>query len=195
MTKGKAVVDWLNGGNKMLFQDEIRTLTLEKMNENINNAIIHLEDANIAGYFEEMDKVEMPKQLKPTYAQFKGVFMDGQAPWDFSQQLETFAREVNKNLEKNDTEESNNTDKALPKTYKAQNIFKLINACYNDENLQLFCAFHFEAVAENFSTGMSKNQKIMALLDYTKRNLRTEGLLELVKEEHPQQYELHKPYC
>ncbi len=65
------------------------------MNESIQKALKALEQANTAGYFEEMDKVEIPTHLKPTYAQFKGVFMHGQAPWDFSQKLETFAQVVN----------------------------------------------------------------------------------------------------
>ncbi|NJL13158.1 MAG: CHAT domain-containing protein [Microscillaceae bacterium] len=71
----------------------------KNMHPNIQQALKNLENANIAGYFEEMDRVEMPTiQIKSTYARFKGVFMAGQAPWNFSQQLETFAKEVANNF-------------------------------------------------------------------------------------------------
>lgn len=78
--------------------------------------------------------------------------------------------------------------------YNTKNMYNLLNACYNDEALTMFCTFNFEKVAENFSAGMNKNQKILALLDYTKRQLQNEQLLRLVQEEFPQQYEQYKPY-
>ncbi len=78
--------------------------------------------------------------------------------------------------------------------YDKKNIFKFLNACYNDEALTLFCEFNFESVANNFAQGMSKNQKIMMLLDYAERHLEMENLLNLVQEEHTGQYQQYAPY-
>ncbi|NJL14276.1 MAG: hypothetical protein HC913_15540 [Microscillaceae bacterium] len=64
----------------------------------IQTALAHLEKANYAGYFEAMDQVEMPKPLRSTYAQLKGVFLAGQPPWDYAQKLETLAREAGRLL-------------------------------------------------------------------------------------------------
>jgi GTPase SAR1 family protein/class 3 adenylate cyclase len=76
-------------------KQETKHLTND-MKQNIQSALSHLQNANYAGYFEEMDKVEIPDSLKNTYATHKGVFMSGQAPWNFHQLLETFTREVEK---------------------------------------------------------------------------------------------------
>ncbi|GAB4398587.1 MAG: hypothetical protein OHK0053_17530 [Microscillaceae bacterium] len=64
----------------------------------IQTALAHLENANYAGYFEAMDQMEMPKPLRSTYAQLKGVFLAGQPPWDYAQKLETLAREADRLL-------------------------------------------------------------------------------------------------
>jgi hypothetical protein len=69
------------------------------MNKHLQQALKHLEDANYSGYFEEMDKVEMPKYLKPIYAEHKSKFMQGLRTHDFSQQLNVFAGEVDKELD------------------------------------------------------------------------------------------------
>ena len=68
------------------------------MNPHITKALKSLENANYSGYFEEMDKVEISKLLKPIYAEHKSKFMQGLRTYDFSQILETFAREVDKAL-------------------------------------------------------------------------------------------------
>jgi hypothetical protein len=70
------------------------------MDLTIQKALEHLANANYAGYFEEMDKVAMPKQWQAPYANHKGVFIAGQAPWNFYQQLDTLAHEILKELEK-----------------------------------------------------------------------------------------------
>jgi hypothetical protein len=78
--------------------------------------------------------------------------------------------------------------------YNVGNIYKLLNANFNDESLQFFCQIHFEEVHNNFGTGQSRNQKLMALIDYTKRRMEVEKLLDLVAEENPAQFEQFKPY-
>lgn len=71
------------------------------MNTHIQKALDCIENADMAGYFEEMDKVEMPKHLKPIYAQHKKIFVLGAAPYDFSEKLEVFAKQVLAEFEKN----------------------------------------------------------------------------------------------
>ncbi len=78
--------------------------------------------------------------------------------------------------------------------YNIGNIYKLLNASFNDENLQTFCQINFEEVFNNFGTGQSRNLKLMALIDHTKRRLEVEKLLDLVAEENKAQFEQFKPY-
>jgi Effector-associated domain 7 len=78
--------------------------------------------------------------------------------------------------------------------YSVGNIYKLLNASFNDESLQIFCQINFEDVHNNFGTGQSRNQKLMALIDYAKRKQEVEKLLDLVAEENPAQFEQFKPY-
>jgi internalin A len=67
------------------------------MHTTIQKALEHLQEANHSGYFEEMDKV-VPLSMQTTYQELKGKFITGQAPWNFHQQLEIFARYVDKVL-------------------------------------------------------------------------------------------------
>jgi hypothetical protein len=68
------------------------------MNSIIQKALSLLEEGNYVGYFEEMDNV-VPKNMRTPYQEHKGKFMAGQAPYNFHQMLEVFAREVEKALE------------------------------------------------------------------------------------------------
>lgn len=51
------------------------------MNPIIKKALVCLENANYAGYFEELDKVSMPSILKNPYATHKGKFIAGKYDW------------------------------------------------------------------------------------------------------------------
>ncbi|MDX2301242.1 MAG: hypothetical protein NW226_00525 [Microscillaceae bacterium] len=160
----------------------------------IENALKHLENANISGYFEEMDKVEMPASLKTICNTHKAEFVAGKASYDFHERLAVFARAVNRRLE-DENQTANLESTTMPvKNYNIPNIFKLMNACYNDESLQVFCMLYFEQVFNNFGTGMSKASKLTALIGEAKRRLALDKLLDLVQEEYPQQYERFKPY-
>jgi hypothetical protein len=163
-------------------------------NLNIQKALSHLEEANHAGYFTEMDKVEMPKHLKPVFAQHKAVFVAGAAPFNFHQILTVFAAEVERNLPKENQESGTQTSENLPKNYKLGNINKLLMASYDDESLTAFCMFNFEKVHNNFGATQNKQQKVMALLDYCKRALEMEKLLDLLREENLGAFEQFKPY-
>ncbi|TAE11299.1 MAG: hypothetical protein EAZ95_13810, partial [Bacteroidetes bacterium] len=70
----------------------------DTLNPNIEKALTCLQNADYAGYFDEMDKVEMPPYLAPVYAEHKGKFMLGLRTFDFSQQLTVFAKEVNRDV-------------------------------------------------------------------------------------------------
>ena len=80
------------------------------------------------------------------------------------------------------------------KNYNKKNIFKLLSASFNDEDLQTFCMLNFEKIYENFGMSQSKNQKIMALIDHSKRFLEMDKLLLLLEEENLQQFNKYKPY-
>ncbi len=69
----------------------------EMSNIYIETALIALQNADYSGYFEEMDKV-VPAALQTPYQEHKGKFMAGNYPYNFYQQLEVFAREVDKAL-------------------------------------------------------------------------------------------------
>lgn len=80
---------------------------------NIQKALNCLENADFAGYFDEMDNAEFPNiQLKGSYAELKGTFIGGNIPWNFFQKLETFAKELLRemNKPKNSTNPQNPAD-------------------------------------------------------------------------------------
>jgi hypothetical protein len=83
------------------FKEQLSTtkeyINSEMSNTYIEKAIAALQNANYAGYFEEMDKV-VPVSLQNPYQEHKGKFMSGNYPYNFYQQLEVFAREVDKSL-------------------------------------------------------------------------------------------------
>lgn len=63
------------------------------MNTNIQKALQHLQQANFAGYFEEMDKI-VPPSKKTLFAQLRGQFVSGKQDYNFDQQLNIFAQDV-----------------------------------------------------------------------------------------------------
>ncbi|MDX2302579.1 MAG: effector-associated domain EAD1-containing protein [Microscillaceae bacterium] len=77
------------------------------MHPNIQQALKHLQNANLKGYFKEMDKV-VPDSMRHTLDTHKGIFIAGQAPWDFHQKLELFAEEVDKKLREDLIKPKNN---------------------------------------------------------------------------------------
>jgi hypothetical protein len=60
----------------------------------VQKALQHLEEANIAGFFEEIDKLSLPSGQKPLYAQLKQRFVGGYAGFDFISQLKVFAGSI-----------------------------------------------------------------------------------------------------
>jgi hypothetical protein len=78
--------------------------------------------------------------------------------------------------------------------YNKKNILTLMLKIFNDEDLQFFCEMNFEAVSNNFASGQSKKQRILALFTYCKRFDVVDKLLNLLEEENPAQFDKFKPY-
>jgi hypothetical protein len=91
----------------------------------IQQALKHLEGANYAGFFEEMDKI-VPANMQNLYNEHKGKFMAGKQEWNFHQQLEVFAKEVGKTLSNTSTS-SNDVSKDKTVIQQAEKIYNIGN--------------------------------------------------------------------
>ncbi len=60
---------------------------------------------------------------------------------------------------------------------------------FNDEELITFCFDHFPEVQNNFTSGMSKGDKVLHLLDYCQRRECLPDLLEHLRAARPQQFD------
>jgi hypothetical protein len=67
-------------------------------------------------------------------------------------------------------------------------IGDLLNAAFNEGELDDLCFYHFEPVRQNFGAGMDKRTRIRALLDYCFRQGQVEDLLALIREHNAFQY-------
>ena len=65
---------------------------------------------------------------------------------------------------------------------------ELLSAALNDGELTTLCFDYFRPVYEDFSSGMSKGDKIQRLLDHCVRHAQVEKLLDVVRERNPAQY-------
>ncbi len=72
--------------------------------------------------------------------------------------------------------------------WNTEALRELLTAAFSDEELTIFCFDHFRPVYEDFSTGMSKGQKIQRLLDNCIRKVQVEMLLAEVHKANPMQY-------
>lgn len=70
---------------------------------------------------------------------------------------------------------------------------RMLSAAFSDGELVTFCFDYFPAVYEDFSSGMSKSQKIQRLLDHCVRTGSVADLVAHVEETNPYQYHRHKP--
>ena len=57
------------------------------------------------------------------------------------------------------------------KDYNINNIINLLNEVFNDTELLQFCISNYDEVYKTFTNGMDKTQKILRLVDYSKRHL------------------------
>lgn len=72
-------------------------------------------------------------------------------------------------------------------------VRELITAAFDDEALTAFCLDNYRYVYEQFSTGMSKVEKIRRLLDHCVRRSRLDELLTQAKEHNPEQFSHFEP--
>lgn len=73
-------------------------------------------------------------------------------------------------------------------SWNTATIRELLIAALTDEELTALCFDHFRSVYEQFSTGMSKTDKVQRLLDFCHRFDQVKKLLSLIKERVPAQY-------
>jgi hypothetical protein len=69
-----------------------------------------------------------------------------------------------------------------------ETIRDLLTAAFSDSELTNFCFDHFSKVYETFGNSMSKPQKIQELLEYCRRHLEVEHLIQLVEAQNASQY-------
>ena len=62
------------------------------------------------------------------------------------------------------------------------------NAAFSDGELTALCFDNFRPVYEDFTSGMSKGDKIQRLLNYCDRHVQVEDLLAAVEKANPVQY-------
>lgn len=65
----------------------------------------------------------------------------------------------------------------------------LLMAAFSDEELTTLCFDHFRTVYDDFTTGMSKGQKVQRLLEFCSRHQEVQTLLTLVEQANPTQYQ------
>jgi len=65
---------------------------------------------------------------------------------------------------------------------------ELLSAAFNDQEVTTLCFDHFRPVYEDFSSGMSKGDKIQRLLDHCERHDQWARLVALVRDANPAQY-------
>lgn len=94
--------------------------------------------------------------------------------------LPDFRRYVEDVLSKVSPEEGVDWDKAT--------IRQLLTTALSEDELTTFCFDHFSSVYNNFSSGMTRGQKVQNLLDYCYRNGQLPRLLRLVEQHYPTQY-------
>jgi hypothetical protein len=72
--------------------------------------------------------------------------------------------------------------------YNRAGIRELIMTAFSDEELVTLCFDYFEPVQQQFSTGMTKGQKVQLLLDHCVRHHQVERLLARLEEHNPGMY-------
>jgi hypothetical protein len=81
-----------------------------------------------------------------------------------------------------------------PVDYDLRAIRDLLTVALDDEELTALCFDHFRGVYEEFSTGMSKRQKVQRLIEYCERHQELDGLLGIIQQLNPVQYSHFEPH-
>ncbi|MCP4344678.1 MAG: TIR domain-containing protein [Desulfobacterales bacterium] len=72
--------------------------------------------------------------------------------------------------------------------YNYTAIRKLVEAAFDDEDLQIFCYDRFSNVAEQFTTGQTKRASVQMLIDHVRRHGLTDRLLGEIRAANSYQY-------
>jgi TIR domain/Effector-associated domain 7 len=88
------------------------------------------------------------------------------------------------------TSASINPSPVLPRNvdYNIANVRRLVTEALSDEELDQLCMDHFSKVYEQFSSGMSKSQKVHRLIEYCTRQNQLPYVLNLIKSVNPEKY-------
>ncbi len=80
--------------------------------------------------------------------------------------------------------------------YRLKNIYQLLSNAFDEADLEQFCRFNsdFADALHKMGSGQSKQQKLMAFLDFAQRNLLLDKLLHSLQEENPAQFQNFMPY-
>jgi hypothetical protein len=79
-------------------------------------------------------------------------------------------------------------------SYNVRKIRMLLDASFDDTGLESFCSDYYLEVFNQFSRGMRKGEKVLLLLDYCRRTLALDKLLERVSAVNPHQYQRFELY-
>ena len=79
-------------------------------------------------------------------------------------------------------------DEEAQRVWTTAAIHNLLVAAFSDEELVTLCFEHFRSVYDSFAGGMSREQKILRLMEYCDRRKELGKLLKEIKERNPNQY-------
>ena len=72
--------------------------------------------------------------------------------------------------------------------YNLAAIRELLVAAFGDEDFVVFCADHFPAVRQQFTTGQTQGQRVQLLMEYAERYGLLTKLLAAIEETNSYQY-------
>ncbi len=166
----KKAVALIEKGLKKYPNDEI--LKQQKytfMNLNIKKALSALQDANYSGYFEAMDKT-IPENLLWKFSELRMQFIAGDTTWKFAQQLESFAKVVEKDTQKAFLSTlSERKFEALLEKNKFEEVYNLLQeAGYSDSDLE-----SLKGEMNNRQIGLKvlSDQQLKDLLQYSVKKM------------------------
>lgn len=132
------------------------------MNPNIKKALKSLEEADLATFFEEIDKVNLPKSLMPNYAKFKREFMHGNASFEFTDRLRVFVNSLDDKTENSEIIEKPKNTETISDSRKARKIKRIEKNI--EETEQLLDAWESKKrIAENPNEKMRAEKEIEKL--------------------------------
>lgn len=91
----------------------------------IKRALIALENIDYPSYFDEMDGLEIPKELITRYQEFKALFINKKISVDFQEHLKVFTKVVESQL--SEQNEENNISKTTQTKEKKRILFIAVN--------------------------------------------------------------------